>query len=197
MTHHSIDLSFLTPKQRLIFGIISGVIVIAILAFSWFKKSKKEHLENVSNQSVPLAKALPAVEPQEKAHATEKKVEEIPIKPQIFDAGSGSIMAGPEFAPSPLLSPWYKAYTGNMKNYYLLDDGENGAAGLQFNMCSKSCCGDQYPLPFKMPVDSAVCDNKQEFVPNNYMCNNAWQDTGCVCMTKDQSEFLGSRGGNA
>jgi hypothetical protein len=95
------------------------------------------------------------------------------------------------------MSPWYQAYTGNLKNYYLLDDGAGGSAGLQFNMCSKSCCSEQYPLPFKMPVDSAVCASKSEFVPNNYMCNNAWQDTGCVCMTKDQANFIGSRGGNA
>lgn len=186
--------SFLTPKQQLIAGIISIVILVVLVAFAWMIKNKKEHLENVSGQQPPLASVIPS---QEKAHATETKVEDIPIKPQIFDAGSGVVMAGPEYVPSQFLSPWYKAYTGNLKNYYLLDDGANGAAGLQYNMCSKSCCGEQYPVPFKLPVDSAVCDKSDEFVPNSYTCNNAWQDSGCVCMTKEQAEHIGSRGGNA
>jgi len=37
---------------------------------------------------------------------------------------------------------------------------------------------------------------KGEFVPSPYSCNNAWQDSGCVCMTKNQKDFLASRGGN-
>jgi len=189
--------SFLTPKQQLISGIIAIVIFVVLLALVWMKKSKKEHLENVASKQLAPVIPVQEVVPAEKAHAMERKVEEIPIKPQVLDAGSGTIMAGSELVPAQLLSPWYKAYTGEQKNHYLLDDGADGAAGLQFNMCSKSCCGEQYPLPFKMPVDSAVCDNKQEFVPSNYMCNNAWQDSGCVCMTKGQSELLGSRGGNA
>jgi hypothetical protein len=48
-----------------------------------------------------------------------------------------------------------------------------------------------------MPIDSTVCGSKDEFIPTNYSCNNAWQDSGCVCMTKKQSNFLGNRGNNA
>jgi hypothetical protein len=151
---------------------------------------QNEGLDNIDGLKNPFS-LTPA------GHAMETRQFETPIQPQIFDAGSGTLMAGPEFVPSQLLSPWYQAYTGNLKNYYLLDDGKGGDAGLNFNMCSKSCCSDQYPLPFKMPVDKDVCDNKSEFVPTNYMCNNAWQDTGCVCLTKNQANFLGSRGGNA
>lgn len=165
------------------------VLIIAFVGFTMLSNPSqtKEKLDNVSGLATPPAPS----------HNTEGKQEEIPIKPTIYDAGSGTIMSGPEFVPSQFMSPWYQAYTGNLKNHYLLDDGAGGNAGLQFNMCSKSCCSEQYPLPFKMSVDSAVCANKSEFVPNNYMCNNAWQDTGCVCMTKDQANFIGSRGGNA
>ena len=181
-----------------------AIVVVTVIAVAMWgvkkmkkmKEAKKEHLDNVSDLPIPPAKVIEVV-PKEEKHEMETKETDVPIKPQMFDAGSGTIIAGPEFVPSQYLSPWYQAYTGNMKNYYLLDDGADGAAGLHFNMCSKSCCSEQYPLPFKMPVDSAVCKNKADFVPNNYMCNNAWQDTGCVCMSKEQAGFLGSRGGNA
>lgn len=82
-------------------------------------------------------------------------------------------------------------------NLYFLDDGANGEMGLHNNLCSKSCCSDQYPTPFKLNPDKSVCENKGEFVPNNIMCNNAYQDSGCLCLTKKQAKFLGNRGGNA
>ncbi len=179
-------------------GGIVIVIVLIIFCIILMLSRKKEHLTNtVMAPSSQSSQPSQPIVPKESSHATEYKQEDTYVKPQIFDAGSGTIMSGPEFIPSQYLSPWYQAYTGNLKNYYLLDDGAGGSAGLQFNMCSKACCSEQYPLPFKMPVDSAVCANKDNFVPNNYMCNNAWEDSGCVCMTKEQADLIGSRGGNA
>ena len=98
--------------------------------------------------------------------------------------------------PTKLVPAWEQ----NTKQYGevdILDDGMNGNAGLNFNMCSKSCCSKQYPTPFDLPTDPLVCNSEQEFVPSSYTCNNAWQDSGCVCMTKDQSLFLNKRGNNA
>ncbi len=78
-----------------------------------------------------------------------------------------------------------------------LNDGANGNMGMGFNLCSKSCCSAQYPPPFGLPVDPLVCESKQEFVPSTYTCNNGWQDSGCLCMTKEQALFLNTRGNNA
>lgn len=171
----------LKPYLKYIIVFIFLLIILYLIA-RYF--SKTEHLDNISGLSP-------------EGHATEGKQEDINIKPTFYDAGSGNVISGPDFIPSQFLSPWYQAYTGDMKNHYLLDDGAGGSAGLQFNKCSKSCCSEQYPLPFKMPVEADVCADKSEFVPTNYMCNNAWQDSGCVCMTKEQANFIGSRGGNA
>lgn len=71
-----------------------------------------------------------------------------------------------------------------------LDDDLN----FKFNLCSKSCCTPQYPLPFSVPIDKMTCESKEELFPSNYTCNNSWQDTGCLCLTKKQSEFLESKG---
>ena len=77
-----------------------------------------------------------------------------------------------------------------------LDDGLEGDAGLLYAPCSTSCCTPQYPPPFKVSEDKNVCMNKDKYVPSGYKCNNAWNNSGCLCMTKQQSNFLASRGGN-
>ena len=82
------------------------------------------------------------------------------------------------------------------ENYYFLDDGAEGKMSIQHNLCSKSCCSEQYPTPFKLKYDGNVCANKSKYVPSQIMCNNAHQDSGCLCMTQDQAKFLTNRGGN-
>lgn len=94
--------------------------------------------------------------------------------------------------------PWKKIYTeGDDKSMYLLDDGGNGNLGLQYNMCSKSCCSSQWPTPFSLPTDPLICNNKDKFMPSPYYCNNGWQDSGCLCLTKPQYANLMNRGNNA
>jgi hypothetical protein len=67
---------------------------------------------------------------------------------------------------------------------------------FQYNVCSKACCTPQYPTPFSVPVDPMTCGSIGDFVPSNYTCNNGWQDTGCLCLTREQSDFLNNRGNN-
>ena len=65
------------------------------------------------------------------------------------------------------------------------------------NMCSVSCCGGtQYPTPFSVDYSPYICDNKDKFVSSNYMCNDKFNNAGCLCLTKEQNNFLRSRGGN-
>jgi hypothetical protein len=109
---------------------------------------------------------------------------------------TGSFMSGKDF-DRPVISDDVPPIDIIPSESYLLDDGSNGNSGLHTNLCSPSCCSSQYPLPFKLKYDRAVCQNKDKFVPNNYMCNNSWQDSGCLCLTKKQSTFLHNRGGNA
>jgi len=97
--------------------------------------------------------------------------------------------------PDELVVPWAKNQDG-YGEVDILDDGMNGNAGLNFNMCSKSCCSPQYPPPFPLGSDPLVCNSKDEFVSSSYKCNNGWQDSGCLCMTKEQALFLNKRGNN-
>jgi len=119
------------------------------------------------------------------------------VDPKSYQPNLSNAIANSPFQslPNTVLPPW-----GQNPNDYghvdILDDGMNGNAGLNFNLCSKSCCSPQYPTPFPMPADPLVCSSEQEFVPTSYTCNNAWQDSGCLCMTKQQALFLNNRGNN-
>lgn len=81
-------------------------------------------------------------------------------------------------------------------NFYFIDDGANGEMSIQHNLCSRSCCAEQWPTPFKQKYDPYVCQNKNDFVSSNIMCNNSFQDSGCLCLTKKQAQFMYNRGGN-
>jgi hypothetical protein len=92
----------------------------------------------------------------------------------------------------------YYAPWGNMINLENPEQGDpvdtsTAVNGLNNNRCSMSCCSKQWPLPFKLLTDD---EDVKGHVPNNYFCNNGLQDSGCVCMTQDQSNFLDSRGAN-
>lgn len=78
-----------------------------------------------------------------------------------------------------------------------LSDGEGGSYTLATNLCSPSCCSQQYPVPFKLESNENICANRDNFVPSNIVCNNTWNNSGCMCITKKQMNYLRDRGGNA
>jgi hypothetical protein len=120
------------------------------------------------------------------------------IVPPVYDPTSKSVMSGVGIQRPQLESPWGGIYNkSKLQSKYYLDDGAKGTAGLNFNLCSKSCCSQQWPTPFKLKYDPLTCSQKKNLTPTNYMCNNAWQDSGCVCLRKNQATHLMDRGGNA
>ena len=94
-------------------------------------------------------------------------------------------------------SPYQEALGRNVpENHYLLDDGANGEMSAQNNMVSGQCCGAQWPTPFKQAADPYVCGNKNDYVPSRMYGNNSYQDSGCLCQSKTQAQFLANRGNN-
>ena len=181
------------------------LVVIVLALFFWYRSSK--------NSEEGFAESLAKLE-------TSEPQKEIIIRPPVMDKSKQMVMSGSDFQGYPsendvrnlmlgdidrssgeipvnrVIPAWSSEIDGKIGIPHDLDDGEGGSLGLHYNLCSKSCCSDQYPTPFKLPNDLA-CANKDKYVPNNYMCNNAWQDSGCVCMTDRQAGFLVERGGNA
>lgn len=66
---------------------------------------------------------------------------------------------------------------------------------LHNNRCSPSCCSPQWPVPFKLDNDLALCNDNNKYIPTKYYCTGQ-QGRGCVCVTEKQHDYLGSRGTN-
>jgi len=111
------------------------------------------------------------------------------------NAETGTLLDGPGF-DTGVGGSASDVFTSIPSNYYFLDDGANGEMSIVNSLCSPSCCSEQWATPFKQKYDPYVCANKDKFVPSNIMCNNSFQDSGCLCMTKPQQSFLYNRGGN-
>lgn len=115
---------------------------------------------------------------------------------------SGAILDGPGYERSQVDGVDQDVMAIIPSNYYFLDDGSSGEMSIQHNLCSKSCCSAQWPTPFKQKYDPYVCGARNadgtpvKFVPSNIMCNNSFEDSGCLCLTQEQSKFLYNRGGN-
>jgi len=87
-----------------------------------------------------------------------------------------------------------KAYTEN-KGKVTTDkivDQRVESASLLNAQCSADCCDKQWPPPFTLTPDTNV--DTTNIVPSGYMCNNSWNNTGCLCMTKNMSNILKNRG---
>jgi hypothetical protein len=171
----------LNTEQILVVLLLLAVLVLILN----FCSPNKEHLENTE---------------VEESNAPESLTTEVPEKVKTNDnlPTTRNLMSGSGFIPpETVIPPWGDTLTAGYGIADDLDDGGGGSFGLHNNLCSKSCCSEQYPLSFNMPTDELVCANKEKYVPTNYKCNNAWQDSGCVCLTEKQGQFLSDRGGNA
>ncbi len=165
------------------------LIVVAVVYIVY--KNYVEKLDDKAEVQITNA-------PNNKQDSTELKQEDIPTQVMLYDRRTGIVTAASEFVglPSEIEPATGSELISNYGRIDRLDDGYNGGMGLNYNMCSKSCCSSQYPPPFELEKDVMVDKMKNKFVPNNYMCNNAWNNSGCVCMTSKQRDYIEGRGGN-
>ena len=61
------------------------------------------------------------------------------------DSKTGSLIDGPGFEKGEIDDVHQESATGIPSNYYFLDDGAGGEMSIQHNLCSKSCCSEQWP----------------------------------------------------
>jgi len=70
-------------------------------------------------------------------------------------------------------------------------------------VCSKKCCGDQWPVPFEglsaAEVEQTIATqrNPGPFVRTNYSCANGIEGVGCPCVNAKAYEFIVNHGRNA
>lgn len=92
-------------------------------------------------------------------------------------------------------------------NFNLLENFNTKKSHLSNNkkvdlaMCSPSCCSTQFPPSFDTGSDPRIKpgDIGTKYFPSNFNClGNEYNGVGssCACITKEQHDFLSSRGGN-
>ena len=69
---------------------------------------------------------------------------------------------------------------------------------LDTNKCSRSCCVNSgWPLPKELQPNDMSADELKKYIPTNFSCNlGSNTGGGCVCVSKNDYEVLGSRGSN-
>lgn len=179
---------FLNDFKEIIGGIIFLVIVVVVILILVGPNTKTEGF----NEDVRVVENEPISFKQ-----TDIPLIDLPHNVQEKDLISGIIEAGTEYIPQKdFYTPWGSLVDLTDKKANSTSDDSAIVNGLNYNQCSMACCSAQWPVPFKVPVDESIEAHADDFVPTNYYCNNGWQNSGCVCMTKEQSQFLDSRGHN-
>lgn len=68
---------------------------------------------------------------------------------------------------------------------------------LDNNICSKQCCKYvQWPVPHDATTKEISDKNMENYIGTNLSCNFG-SGSGCLCVTKDDFNYLSSRGSNA
>lgn len=88
-------------------------------------------------------------------------------------------------------------YPASYDGSYMLDDGSDGKMKITDNPCSKSCCSVQYQSSILDNDGGNIDVRDNKYVSSNIFCNTPFQDSGCLCLEKDQARFIGARGSNA
>lgn len=67
---------------------------------------------------------------------------------------------------------------------------------MNLGVCSKQCCGTQWPVPINLNKGSKNISKYigSKYFTSNLSCNNGVTDTGCVCLTRDAKKLLSNRG---
>ena len=63
------------------------------------------------------------------------------------DSKTGTLIDGPGFEKQEVDDVYREPSSTIPSNYYFLDDGAGGEMSIQHNLCSRSCCSEQWPTP--------------------------------------------------
>jgi hypothetical protein len=68
---------------------------------------------------------------------------------------------------------------------------------LDKNICSRQCCKHvQWPVPHDAVTKEISDKDMKNYIGNNLSCNFG-SGSGCLCVTKDDFNYLANRGSNA
>jgi hypothetical protein len=75
-------------------------------------------------------------------------------------------------------------------------ENNNKSPKIDLNRCSKQCCAQtQWTLPAELRINDMTPEEASKYIPNNFSCNLG-SGSGCLCVTKDDFNYLAGRGNN-
>lgn len=96
----------------------------------------------------------------------------------------------------PLIEKCYLAERNSLK-----ESLENVGHGpkLDLNKCSRSCCVNSgWPYPDELKPNDMTPQELENIIPTNFSCNlGSNNGGGCLCVSKNDYNYLSSRGTNA
>ena len=180
---------FFSNKRNLI---ILFVVIVALLILSWFLMPSRQVVVNerfdLEIQRPMMVQEMPMMVQDVPMAVTVSplvQVQDVQV-PQMLETSSYDNVMPFEYDNEL------------MNSMYFLDDGNNGNATIVNNPCSKSCCPNSWPTPFKQKADPYICEMKAkgELVPSGMFCNNSVNNSGCLCLRKDQAQGIMTRNNN-
>ncbi len=79
-------------------------------------------------------------------------------------------------------------------NNYEVVESNSKIMKINENICSKQCCNHvQWPVPFNTKNPNLNSSQENKYIPNNFSCNGG-NGGGCVCLTKEQYNYLTNHG---
>ena len=95
----------------------------------------------------------------------------------------------------PMLDRANASEESKLKEY--LNNTNAPTVKLDQNMCSKQCCNhSQWPVPHDAKSGPISKDKLKNYIGTNLSCNYG-EGSGCLCVTKDDFNYLANRGGNS
>jgi hypothetical protein len=109
----------------------------------------------------------------------------------VFELNNNSLL----FVVFGILILWI--FTNKNVKENLADVKNENTAKLDQYMCSKQCCKfAQWPVPNELNEHTIPDKELVNYIGSNFSCTGG-DKSGCLCITKDESNYLSQRGGNS
>jgi hypothetical protein len=201
----------LTNTQKII-GLLLLVLVVYILYMMYKTCKNNEHMtsedkqrENTKKEHEKTVRIMNTPDVKQDAdsyHQPEQKPQDTYRNVNRCIVTSGSEFVGLPLELEDALGNSPTTTNTPVSGVDGVDVNNTSALGLGYSNISRGtrCGSAQYPPPFKTTTkedDDRMKNDPNTYVPSGYTGYNGLSDSGNVCITEAQRDYISGRGGNA
>lgn len=201
----------LTDTQKII-GLLLVVLVVYILYMMYKTCKNNEHMtledkqrENTKKEHEKTVRIMNTPDVKQDAdsyHQSEQKPQDTYRNVNRCIVTSGSEFVGLPRELEDALGNSPTTTYAQVSGVDGVDVNNTSALGLGYSNISRGtrCGSAQYPPPFKTTTkedDDRMKNDPNTYVPSGYTGYNGLSDSGNVCITEAQRDYISGRGGNA